>query len=282
MRVSVAHGVAQEWPFERINLDPEKSKSKHVDTQKQFADILTKGRFTRDEWSHLLCLFNIVRVKCFLVATSAKFTTSKRRRCRKENEEKMSGWLQNLDLRNQVSVIVNRSSTVSSSTSSQSPMNLAANRSTLDSLETGKLAAMDSNQNMWHTNIDPNSSTARPVARSRKITIGLSLFPENFALLPGDAEYVAKVFTSVPQKLGCPKEHKMEYVNSNAMIWGLFLSVSMKVDVHLGKDFEENLRVTKTILRYDFCSTAEIIIDEEEENFGVSTIDCDQTPWMRS
>ena len=25
----------------------------------QLADILTKGNFTRDEWNHLLCLFNI-------------------------------------------------------------------------------------------------------------------------------------------------------------------------------------------------------------------------------
>ena len=31
---------------------------KHIDTKNQLADILTKGNFTRDEWNHLLCLFN--------------------------------------------------------------------------------------------------------------------------------------------------------------------------------------------------------------------------------
>ena len=30
-----------------------------IDTKNQLADILTKGNFTRDEWNHLLTLFNI-------------------------------------------------------------------------------------------------------------------------------------------------------------------------------------------------------------------------------
>ena len=36
-----------------------KIQIKYIDTKKQLADILTKGNFTRDEWNHLLCLFNI-------------------------------------------------------------------------------------------------------------------------------------------------------------------------------------------------------------------------------
>ena len=36
-----------------------KSKIKYIDTKNQLADILTKGNFTRYEWNHLLCLFNI-------------------------------------------------------------------------------------------------------------------------------------------------------------------------------------------------------------------------------
>ena len=56
--VSRAHRVALDWLFDRINLDP-KIQIKYIDTKNQFADILTKGNFTRDEWNHLLCLFNI-------------------------------------------------------------------------------------------------------------------------------------------------------------------------------------------------------------------------------
>ena len=49
--VSRTHRVALDWLFDRINLT---STPKN-----QLADILTKGNFTRDEWNHLLCLFNI-------------------------------------------------------------------------------------------------------------------------------------------------------------------------------------------------------------------------------
>ena len=56
--VSRTHRVALGWLFDRINLDP-KIQIKYIDTKNQLADILTKRNFTRDEWNHLLCLFNI-------------------------------------------------------------------------------------------------------------------------------------------------------------------------------------------------------------------------------
>ena len=56
--VSRTHRIALDWLFDRINLDS-KIQIKYIDTKNQLADILTKGSFTRDEWNHLLCLFNI-------------------------------------------------------------------------------------------------------------------------------------------------------------------------------------------------------------------------------
>ena len=56
--VSRTHRVALDWLFDRINVDP-KIQIKYIDTKNQLADILTKVNFTRDEWNHLLCLFNI-------------------------------------------------------------------------------------------------------------------------------------------------------------------------------------------------------------------------------
>ena len=56
--VSRTHRVALDWLFDRINLDS-KIQIKYLDTKNQLADILTKGNFTRDEWNHLLTLFNI-------------------------------------------------------------------------------------------------------------------------------------------------------------------------------------------------------------------------------
>ena len=56
--VSRTHRVALDWLFDRINLDS-KIQIKYIDTKNRLADILTKGNFTRDEWNHLLSLFNI-------------------------------------------------------------------------------------------------------------------------------------------------------------------------------------------------------------------------------
>ena len=61
--VSRTHRVALDWLFDRINLDP-KIQIKYIDTKNQLADILTKGNFTRDEWNHLLNLFNISHFSC--------------------------------------------------------------------------------------------------------------------------------------------------------------------------------------------------------------------------
>ena len=56
--VSRTHRVALDWLFDRINLDS-KIQIKYIDTKNQLADIITKGNVTRDEWNHLLSLFNM-------------------------------------------------------------------------------------------------------------------------------------------------------------------------------------------------------------------------------
>ena len=69
--VSRTHRVALDWLFDRINLDP-KNQIEYIDTKNQFADILTKGNFTRDEWNHLLCLFNICHFSSTVCRVTAK------------------------------------------------------------------------------------------------------------------------------------------------------------------------------------------------------------------
>ena len=73
IHVSRTHRVALDWLFDRINLDP-RIQIKYIDTKNQLADILTKGNFTRDEWNHLLCLFNI----CLFSSTDRSEVMSKR------------------------------------------------------------------------------------------------------------------------------------------------------------------------------------------------------------
>ena len=78
--VSRTHRVALDWLFDRINLDP-KIQIKYIDTKNQLADILTKGNFTRDEWNHLLTLFNISHF------SSTACTTAMAKRAQQESGE---------------------------------------------------------------------------------------------------------------------------------------------------------------------------------------------------
>ena len=81
--VSRTHRVALDWLFDRINLDP-KIQIKYIDTKNQLADILTKGSFTRDEWNHLLTLFNISHFSSTCLRCSDGETSStkfRRRTC---------------------------------------------------------------------------------------------------------------------------------------------------------------------------------------------------------
>ena len=44
-----------------------RSKSNTSTPKNQLADILTSGNFTRDEWNHLLCLFNISHFSSIII-----------------------------------------------------------------------------------------------------------------------------------------------------------------------------------------------------------------------
>ena len=58
-----------------------KVQIKYIDTKNQLADILTKVNFTRDEWNHLLCLFNISNF------SSANFSEVMSKRTQKDSGE---------------------------------------------------------------------------------------------------------------------------------------------------------------------------------------------------
>ena len=71
--VSRTHRVALDWLFDRICLDTI-FKKKNLIPKNQLEDMLTKGKFTRDEWNHHLCFFNI----CHFCSTKCSEVMSKR------------------------------------------------------------------------------------------------------------------------------------------------------------------------------------------------------------
>ena len=70
---------------------PQNPNQQHVDTKNQLADMLTKGNFTRDEWNHLLRLFNIMNFSMFscshFLSVKQPNTMSKRAQERRTGEE---------------------------------------------------------------------------------------------------------------------------------------------------------------------------------------------------
>ena len=112
--VSRTRRVALDWLFDRIDLDP-KIQIKYIDTKNQLADILTKGNFTRDEWNHLLCLFNI----SYFSPTDCSEVMSERTR-KDSGEERVTA--KSKPMMNLVSRSSERTPSALSSTASESPV----------------------------------------------------------------------------------------------------------------------------------------------------------------
>ena len=124
--VSRTHRVALDRLFDRNNLDP-KIQIKYIDTKNELADMLTKGNFTRDEWNHLLSLFNISHFS----STDCSEVMSKRTQ-EESGEERVTG-----KSRPMMGLIARAPSTLSSSASespgkrsyeSQSPLSMQAEK----------------------------------------------------------------------------------------------------------------------------------------------------------
>ena len=58
-------------------------------------------------------------------------------------------------------------------------------------------------------------------------------------------EYLKKVFSNLQQKMVYNPENEMLDIDVNALMWRMFMSTTMDAAVHLGEDYEENLRSTR-------------------------------------
>ena len=151
--------VALDWFFDRINLDP-KIQIKYIDTKNQLADSLTKGNFTRDEWNHLLCLFNISHFS----STVCSETTAKRSQ-QDSGEERVTA-----KSRPMMSLIARVPSNVSFWTS-VSPKKRSYG-----------------NQDPWSTNAEKEERLGRPVVGSDRKTVS-DYYHEQFIESSSSASY---------------------------------------------------------------------------------------------
>ena len=114
--------VALDWLFVRINLDT-KIQMRCIDTKHQLADLLTKGNFTRDEWTNLPHLFNISHLSSTCCTKNFSLiscsTKTKRIQDQKEEEERVVSKSRPAAM-NLSSVVATSSSTASSPIASKS------------------------------------------------------------------------------------------------------------------------------------------------------------------
>ena len=160
--VSRTHRVALDWLFDRIDLDP-KIQIKYIDTKNQLADILTKGNFTRDEWNHLLTLFNISHFS----STVCSDTMAKRSQ-HDSGEERVTA-----KSRPVMNLIARTPSDVSSSTS-VSPVKRSYG-----------------NQNPWSAKAEREERTGQPVVGSDRKTAS-DYYHEQFIESSSSASYFLK------------------------------------------------------------------------------------------
>ena len=69
-------------------------------------------------------------------------------------------------------------------------------------------------------------------------------------------------------------------IDVNGMIWGIFMSATMKAAVHLGQNYEENLRISRVKAFFDISQS--LILNQKSEIYGISTIEWNTIPWLRS
>ena len=163
--VSRTHRVALDWLFDRINLDP-KILIKYVDTKNQLADILTKGKFTRERWNNLLHLFNII---IFSSARHPKMMSKRMQLGTGEEERIVAKSKPTLNL---VSHTAASSPTAPSSSASSRPGILRApsqQGSNLIAQSAGKPAAGGSNQNDAASSSQMWLPDAKVSERARKL-----------------------------------------------------------------------------------------------------------------
>ena len=152
---------------------------------------------------------------------------------------------------------------------------------------------MDSNKDnapgsqVWHADANPNSSTGILVARSTRSPVGTRLFPHNLDMSPSNVEYPVKnLIPTYDVNLVARRTTKWSGSTSTHRFADHFRNASMKAAVHVDTDYEASVRVTRTPefseIRCSLSLTQKEVVDQQNEIFGIFTIDSDEIPWMRS
>ena len=100
-------------------------------------------------------------------------------------------------------------------------------------------------------------------------------WPHNPHVSPATLHHTEAVFSIVREIYGREHDDPVDDLDVNMTIWGIFLNATLRAAVHLGQDYEANLRYVKNNLWNSvgllFRETGKLI-SEQKEITGVSTL----------
>ena len=91
-----------------------------------------------------------------------------------------------------------------------------------------------------------------------------------------------KVYSIVRKTYDRRPTDEMEDLNVNAAIWRMFMNTTLQASVHLGQDYDKNLRFVKNHFWSSLkklCKETEKLIKNQTEIIGLSTIDYGDHTW---
>ena len=286
--VSRTHRVALDWLFDRINLDP-KIRIKYIDTKNQLADMLTKGSFTRNEWNHLLCLFNISH----LSSAECSEVMSKR-----------------TPMMNLVSRCSERTPVVLASTASESPEKTRQESQSSLSLQTEKydradrpvVCAHSSSHSQWNVVKTWSSQewksdelmedrTGRPVVNAQHTdrfiveNVKMNSYTEAESELSLESRsFLHRVNGQVRKRQNQSSKGATKDNDKHSVMWRMFMSSTLQASVFMGKNYSDNWHSIKNTgkdltVKQVFDRSEKLVPEQSDEIYGVKTINWEDSSW---
>ena len=272
-----------------------KSKIKYIDTKNQLADILTKGNFTRDEWNHLLCLFNIRHFR----STECSEVMSKRTQ-EESSEERVTA--KSKPMMNLVSRCSERTPDVLPTTASESPVKTRHESQSPLSLQTDKydrtvrpvVYAHSSSYSEW--NVDKfwssqewksdelmEDRTGRHVVNAQHTDRFIVENDKMNSYIEAESElslesrsFFHRVNDQVRKRQNQSSQNAIKDGDKHSVIWGMFMSCTLQASVFMEKNYSDNWHSIKNTedapMKQMFDISEKLVTEQSNEIYGISTV----------
>ena len=242
--------------FDSINLDS-KIQIKYIDTKHQLADTPTKGNFTRDEWNHLLCLFNISHF------SSTDYSEVMSKRTQKDSgEERVTA--KSKPMMNLVSRCSERTPDVLASTASESPVK-----------------TRHESQFPLSPRTEQHHRTGRPVVFAQHTdrfiveNDKMNSYTETESEMSLESRsFLHRVNDQVRKRQNQSSKDATKGSDKHSVIWRMFMSSTLQASVFMEKNYSDTLHSIKNTedltMKQMFDISEKLITEQSDEIYGIS------------